>query len=72
MSKKLPQTCSCLSQCAINTLIVLVINTLTGLVNINDVSTEELTMEQESEGVDREEEESVCLLYNTLRTHVGW
>lgn len=35
-------------------------------------STEELTMEQESEGVEQEEEESVCLLYNTIRTHLGW
>ncbi|KAM9476389.1 E3 ubiquitin-protein ligase UBR2 isoform 2-T2 [Clarias gariepinus] len=32
---------------------------------------EELAMEQESEGVKQEEEESVCLFYNTLRTHVG-
>lgn len=36
------------------------------------VCTEELTMEQESEGVEQAEEESVCLLYNTLRTHLGW
>ncbi|TSK42135.1 E3 ubiquitin-protein ligase UBR2 [Bagarius yarrelli] len=28
-------------------------------------------MEQESEGVELEEEEKVCILYNTLRTHVG-
>ncbi|XP_062851990.1 E3 ubiquitin-protein ligase UBR2 isoform X1 [Trichomycterus rosablanca] len=32
---------------------------------------EVLTMEQESGGLEREEEESVCLLYNTLRNHVG-
>lgn len=28
-------------------------------------------MEQESGGAEQEEEESVCLLYNTLRNHVG-
>ncbi|XP_053475829.1 E3 ubiquitin-protein ligase UBR2-like isoform X1 [Ictalurus furcatus] len=28
-------------------------------------------MEQEREGEEWEQEESVCLLYNTLRTHVG-
>ncbi|XP_046723930.1 E3 ubiquitin-protein ligase UBR2 isoform X1 [Silurus meridionalis] len=32
---------------------------------------EELTMEQESEGMEREEEEKICLLYNTLRAHLG-
>ncbi|XP_053476060.1 E3 ubiquitin-protein ligase UBR2-like isoform X2 [Ictalurus furcatus] len=32
---------------------------------------EQLTMEQEREGEEWEQEESVCLLYNTLRTHVG-
>lgn len=45
---------------------------LTVLVKIGGVSTEDLTMEQESEGVEREEEEGVCQLYNALRTHVGW
>lgn len=28
-------------------------------------------MEQESGGAEREEEERVCMLYNTLRTHLG-
>ncbi|XP_041722953.1 E3 ubiquitin-protein ligase UBR2-like isoform X1 [Coregonus clupeaformis] len=32
---------------------------------------EEVTMEQESEGAEREEEEAICCLYNTLRTHLG-
>ncbi|KAM6956516.1 E3 ubiquitin-protein ligase UBR2 isoform 1-T1 [Aplochiton taeniatus] len=31
----------------------------------------EATMEQESGGQEREEEEAVCRLYNTLRTHLG-
>uniref|UniRef100_A0A8B9JND3 E3 ubiquitin-protein ligase n=1 Tax=Astyanax mexicanus TaxID=7994 RepID=A0A8B9JND3_ASTMX len=31
----------------------------------------ELTMDQESGGVEREEEESVCLFYNILKTHLG-
>ncbi|XP_051504014.1 E3 ubiquitin-protein ligase UBR2 isoform X2 [Myxocyprinus asiaticus] len=32
---------------------------------------EEVRMEQESGGAEREEEESVCMLFNTLRTHLG-
>uniref|UniRef100_A0A8C7CDM9 E3 ubiquitin-protein ligase n=1 Tax=Oncorhynchus kisutch TaxID=8019 RepID=A0A8C7CDM9_ONCKI len=32
---------------------------------------EEVTMEQESGGAEREEEEDICALYNTLRTHLG-
>nr|XP_055026843.1 E3 ubiquitin-protein ligase UBR2 isoform X5 [Misgurnus anguillicaudatus] len=32
---------------------------------------EEVRMEQESGGAEREEEESVCLLYNTLRSHLS-
>ncbi|XP_060728093.1 E3 ubiquitin-protein ligase UBR2 isoform X4 [Tachysurus vachellii] len=32
---------------------------------------EELTMEQESEGLERKEEEHICLFYNTIRTHFG-
>uniref|UniRef100_A0A671S0F7 E3 ubiquitin-protein ligase n=1 Tax=Sinocyclocheilus anshuiensis TaxID=1608454 RepID=A0A671S0F7_9TELE len=32
---------------------------------------EEMRMEQESGGAEREEEENVCMLYNTLRTHLG-
>ncbi|CAB1312562.1 unnamed protein product, partial [Coregonus sp. 'balchen'] len=32
---------------------------------------EEVTMEQESGEAEREEEEAICCLYNTLRTHVG-
>jgi hypothetical protein len=28
-------------------------------------------MEQESGGAEREEEEDICALYNTLRTHLG-
>ena len=35
------------------------------------VSTEEVTMEQESGEAERGEEEGACRLYNTLRTHVG-
>uniref|UniRef100_A0A3B1JEQ7 E3 ubiquitin-protein ligase n=1 Tax=Astyanax mexicanus TaxID=7994 RepID=A0A3B1JEQ7_ASTMX len=31
----------------------------------------ELTMDQESGGVEREEEEGVCLFYNILKTHLG-
>ncbi|XP_041922736.1 E3 ubiquitin-protein ligase UBR2 isoform X6 [Alosa sapidissima] len=31
----------------------------------------EMTMEQESGGAEREEEEAVCRLYNSLRTHLG-
>ncbi|XP_031435449.1 E3 ubiquitin-protein ligase UBR2 isoform X1 [Clupea harengus] len=31
----------------------------------------ETTMEQESDEADKEEEEAVCRLYNTLRTHLG-
>uniref|UniRef100_A0A672PN98 E3 ubiquitin-protein ligase n=1 Tax=Sinocyclocheilus grahami TaxID=75366 RepID=A0A672PN98_SINGR len=32
---------------------------------------EEVRMEQESGGAEREEEEKVCMLYNTLRMHLG-
>uniref|UniRef100_A0A8C2DJ56 E3 ubiquitin-protein ligase n=1 Tax=Cyprinus carpio TaxID=7962 RepID=A0A8C2DJ56_CYPCA len=32
---------------------------------------EEMQMEQEGGGAEREEEENVCMLYNTLRTHLG-
>uniref|UniRef100_A0A8C2EZS1 E3 ubiquitin-protein ligase n=1 Tax=Cyprinus carpio TaxID=7962 RepID=A0A8C2EZS1_CYPCA len=32
---------------------------------------EEVQMEQESGGAEREEEEKVCMFYNTLRTHLG-
>uniref|UniRef100_A0A673VLK5 E3 ubiquitin-protein ligase n=1 Tax=Salmo trutta TaxID=8032 RepID=A0A673VLK5_SALTR len=32
---------------------------------------EEVTMEQESGGAEREEEEDICALYNTIRTHLG-
>lgn len=32
---------------------------------------EEVRMEQESGGAEREEEERVCMLYNTLRTHLS-
>ncbi|XP_047668062.1 E3 ubiquitin-protein ligase UBR2 isoform X5 [Tachysurus fulvidraco] len=32
---------------------------------------EELTMEQESEGVEQKEEEHICLFYNTIRTRLG-
>ena len=28
-------------------------------------------MDQESEGAEREEEEAICRLYNTIRTHLG-
>lgn len=64
VSKKLSQTCTSLAYYE---------HVNKGCqVNFGAVSTEELTMEQESEGMEREEEESVCLLYNTLRTRVGW
>uniref|UniRef100_A0A8C7SNL4 E3 ubiquitin-protein ligase n=1 Tax=Oncorhynchus mykiss TaxID=8022 RepID=A0A8C7SNL4_ONCMY len=35
------------------------------------LTSEEVTMEQESGGAEREEEEDICALYNTLRTHLG-
>lgn len=35
------------------------------------VPSEEMRMEQESGGAEREEEERVCMLYNTLRTHLS-
>lgn len=35
------------------------------------VPSEEMQMEQEGGGAEREEEENVCMLYNTLRTHLG-
>lgn len=35
------------------------------------VGAEETTMEQESGGAECEEEEAVCRLYNSLRTHLG-
>uniref|UniRef100_A0A673VLI6 E3 ubiquitin-protein ligase n=1 Tax=Salmo trutta TaxID=8032 RepID=A0A673VLI6_SALTR len=35
------------------------------------LTSEEVTMEQESGGAEREEEEDICALYNTIRTHLG-
>lgn len=35
------------------------------------VPSEEMRMEQESGGAERDEEERVCMLYNTLRTHLS-